>query len=1092
MSKVLKVVGTIAGFVAMGAAIASGFGAVAIAGMSLATIGAAAGVVALGASLLAGKPKAPQTSTADRTRLVASINTREPRKAVYGNTAFATDIRDEEYTGSDQEYFHRFIVLAAHKIGSVTAIWFDDVIAWTLAGGVQGDFVGFLDVAVILEGTAGNAINISPRMGSTRRYTGMAYVHFRYKITGPDDQTQSPFAQSVPTRLTIIGDGMPVYDPRKDSTAGGSGSQRIDDQDTWGYDDDAHLNPPLQLLNYLIGYRINGLISVGKGIPPARIDIASFLAAANLCDEEIALAGGGTEPRYRTSGIFSEADQMDLVLNQFKSSMNATLDDVDGQIRLYVLHNDLTLPVADFTDDDILADVDWHPNIRLTEHFNIIRGSHTDPSDEALYQSITWGEIEIESVDGIDRIENIDFPLVESTPQCQRLAKQRLQRMQYSGVFSATYQRTAWAVQKGDVIRQSFTSLGFVNKLFRVLETGAQTDGTVPMVLREENAAIYAWDADEQAAVTAAPPDVYDYTKNPLYAELAKKTTAISEAQADASAAISLAMARGKVWFQDTAPSAAESNLNDTWIPSSGVFYKRVGGSIVLGGKVIVLGGFRPSLIWTELADQPLAAAIASADAAAIAAALANAQIEAIAADGILSRDEKLQLVREVNAILKNHAALDNKAASLGSVETERSAAQDSIDDLTSYLAGLSPAWDDPASDTAIDRDTFNLRFDNAAEDVAGLQAAIQGKKGNYIDLIFFPPSSLPATPTGTSPVGWSNQPEESGYYSKAERRADDGALVSAWSVPVKLGSFRNRGAYDAAETYFPDDTVQYSGGTYGAVIEHSGVAPSGSDQDNAAWFVVAAPGSAGAPAVPPGAFSDTINLTTTTGVVNLRTLADAAGYTGASDATITFNVPTGVTITGNSGGVGISSGSWPSGYTINLDLSVTGKVYGGGGYGGRGESGDNGGTDGASGGDAIHCLNDIDIIVNSGGEIKGGGGGGGGGRGTTVFLGGEPTFFGGGGGGGGAPNGPGGAKGFSDGGTQASDGSAGSAGGGGAGGAFGSASYSSAGANGGNFAAAGGSVASARIGGAAGYAIRKNGKTVNVTNGGTITGTQG
>jgi|GEM_PF-4507987 len=506
--------------------------------------------------------------------------------------------------------------------------------------------------------------------------------------------------------------------------------------------------------------------------------------------------------------------------------------------------------------------------------------------------------------------------------------------------------------------------------------------------------------------------------------------------------------------------------------------------SSLAGNTTIVGATFRSKFAGVYAARQVLLNKIA---------AVAAVKIESIGDDGILSRNEKLQLVREVAAILANHAALDAKATTLGTVDTEQTNAQASIDALDAYLTGLSPAWDDSSQDTAIVRAIFNTKFDDVADDVAALQAAIQGRKGNFIDILFTGPGPEPATPFGTSPAGWTNQPMEGGYYSRAERRAEDGAIVTTWSVPVKLGTFRNRGAWNGSDTYYRDDTVQYSGGTYAASTETTGSAPSGTDQDNANWYVIAAPGSAGTPATPPSAFSDTINLTTQTGPVNLRTLADAAGYTGMSDATITFNVPTGVTITGGAGGLnGITTGTWPSGYTINLDLSVTGKVFGGGGKGGNGESGDNGGSNGGAGGDAFNALEDIDIVVNSGGEIKGGGGGGGGGKGTSLYVAEEPIFYGGGGGGGGAPNGAGGIRGNSDGGTQASNGSSGTTGGGGAGGALGSASYSSAGGNGGGFAAAGANVASGTNGGAAGYAIRKNGKTVNVTNNGTITGAQG
>lgn len=42
-------------------------------------------------------------------------------------------------------------------------------------------------------------------------------------------------------------------------------------------------------------------------------------------------------------------------------------------------------------------------------------------------------------------------------------------------------------------------------------------DGTCPVVLREENSAIYAWDRNEASAVVPAEPTEYDYTLDPFY-----------------------------------------------------------------------------------------------------------------------------------------------------------------------------------------------------------------------------------------------------------------------------------------------------------------------------------------------------------------------------------------------------------------------------------------------------------------------------------------------------------------------------------------------------------------------------------------------
>ena len=523
MSKVLKIVGTIAGIAgAIALAIPSGGTSLALAasGMFGMTVGGALAVVgmasAIGATLLAKKPKSPAVSEDQLSRLQISIDPRTPRKMVFGTTAMATDILDQEFSDK-QTYLHRFVVVASHKVNAVKQIWFDDKLAWTSAGGAQGDFAGYLTVTPKLEGNAANAVNISARMGTSRRYTGCAYLHMRYKLTGNSKKVESPFAQNIPSRVTIIGDGMSVYDPRLDSTVpGGSGSCRADNQATWVWNANAGNNPALGLLTWLIGYKINGKLAVGKGIPTRRIDLQSFITAANLCDEPVTLAAGGTEPRYRAKGVLSEGEDNGTILEMFKAAMNADLDDVDGKIRLSVYHNDLAVPVAHFGPDDILAEVEWRQTPALVESFNIVRGSFIDPSQNSLYQAVEYPEKRIANTDGIDRIFQFNLGMVESSTQAQRLANQRLQRQQFSGLLTATFQITAWKVQKGDIVSLSFPSLGFVNKLFRIVEMEHRVDGTVPMTLREEHAAIYAWDKSESATVSPAPPINYDFSQHPL------------------------------------------------------------------------------------------------------------------------------------------------------------------------------------------------------------------------------------------------------------------------------------------------------------------------------------------------------------------------------------------------------------------------------------------------------------------------------------------------------------------------------------------------------------------------------------------------
>lgn len=535
---------------------------------------------------------------------------------------------------------------------------------------------------------------------------------------------------------------------------------------------------------------------------------------------------------------------------------------------------------------------------------------------------------------------------------------------------------------------------------------------------------------------------------------------------------------------QDNEPSATESFSGNIWLKTStGVFYRRVNdGGISLGGFVITLGGNRPVIRWTELSGQPLIEALETAQAAQESAAAALAQINIIGNDDWLSSGEKTQAIVIYKALTENNNALQAKAASRSIAATERTNATASIATLTAFLNSLSPPWDQSGSDSPMDGDLFRAYFADAHGKVAILQAAIQGATGDRAVDIYISQYAPPTQPVGNNPAGWSEAAtsDTATKWKSSGRKNEEGNLVGVWSTPVEVTQGAAR-TYAAGTTFYIRNIALFNGGTYIALQSSStGNAPTGTDQANSFWGVVAAPGATGAPATPPSAFSATINLTSSSGS-NLRTIANANSYTGSSDATITFNVPNGVTITGpTGGGIGIDTGTWPtSSYAIALTLVVQsgGIVEGGGGLGGAGGSGGLGQGMGGQGGDAIYARTPISggVTINAGGTVRAGGGGGGGSGGSAN------GFVGGAGGGGGSPNGQGGLGGFGDPGEGAE-------------GTDASGATPGTGAGDGGTYAADGSVSTGpgpdAAGGAAGYAVRKNGHAVTVTNNGTMTGT--
>lgn len=500
----------------------------AFAGLGSALAAMAISTVLSGVSAQLFGPKMPK---AQASRLNPSLDPQAHRKFVLGETAMNTDIRYFEPSGTDQEYFDFIIATSAHEVESIDSIWFDDREAWRNGYGVINPYVGYLTVTPITAGTAANYININGGAvwGSSCRLTGCSYVHLRIKRTGADNAAESPLVNGLPSRVTIKGKGAKLYDPRLDSTVtGGSGAERATDQTTWGSGASTNRdNPALQLLWFLLGWDINSKLSVGCGIPANRIDLPSFITAANICDEAIALAAGGTQPRYRTAGVGSDADNRMEIIQILLTSMNATLRDSNGKLSITVMKNDLATPVLEFDDDDILGEFSWNQTRGLDEMMNAVHGKYTDPSNDSLFQPVEYPTISITSIDGIERMQTLDLPWVQEGRRAQRIAKQVLQRAQYKGIFTATFTMKALGCEVGDVVYISFGPLGWSNKPFRVLTQGINNTGQVPMTLIEENAAIYAWDANEQAVVTPTAPTIYDPLNSPvILAALDAATTA--------------------------------------------------------------------------------------------------------------------------------------------------------------------------------------------------------------------------------------------------------------------------------------------------------------------------------------------------------------------------------------------------------------------------------------------------------------------------------------------------------------------------------------------------------------------------------------
>ncbi len=303
------------------------------------------------------------------------------------------------------------------------------------------------------------------------------------------------YATGFPAVSAIVR-GKKVYDPRLDSTNGGSGSHRADTASTWAYSD----NPALCAADYLRD-------ALGFGCTSSEIDWASVAAAANVCDELVPIDGvGGEQKRYALAGVLStETDR--------KTNLESILDSMVGSA-VYsggtwtIRAGAYVTPTMDLDETDLAGgDISIQSRANRRDLFNAVRGRYRAPdqlyqvTDFPPYASSTYA-----TEDGGEVIyREIDLPMVDDARRAQRIAKLILFRARQALTVKATFSLGAYALVPGDTCRLTISRYGWTNKVFRVVRRSFASASTVELTLQEDAAAVYSGAYNEAVDPDPAP-----------------------------------------------------------------------------------------------------------------------------------------------------------------------------------------------------------------------------------------------------------------------------------------------------------------------------------------------------------------------------------------------------------------------------------------------------------------------------------------------------------------------------------------------------------------------------------------------------------
>jgi hypothetical protein len=425
--------------------------------------------------------------------LARSVSVRAPvapREIVYGHRRKGGIIVFLHSRGDRDQYLHLVIALAGHQVHSIGSVFFNGEEALDASGTAVGRYAGKVSVEKALGAASqvafpGLRAAVPDKWTTAHRLAGIAAIHLQL-IWDAD-----VFPSGLPNITVELEGKNDIRDPRLG---------------TPGYSN----NAALCLADYL------SLDPFGLGAPYGGtdgIDEPDLIEAANICDEDVARAGGGFEPRYSCNGIVS-LDQPP------KTNIEALLTAMAGscvvEAGLWRIHAgawrapDLTLGPDDIRPGGITL----KSRISMAENCNAVRGQFVSPENDWQpddFPAVT-SDVYLAEDQGERRWHDIALPFTTSASCAQRLAKIELERTRCQMSVALSGKLPAWAASVGGSVALDYPRWGFDAKPFEVTRSNlelireGESVALVPdLTLREISPLVYDWEASEEQIYAAAP-----------------------------------------------------------------------------------------------------------------------------------------------------------------------------------------------------------------------------------------------------------------------------------------------------------------------------------------------------------------------------------------------------------------------------------------------------------------------------------------------------------------------------------------------------------------------------------------------------------
>jgi len=418
-----------------------------------------------------------------------------PRRIIYGEALVGGIVTFYYQKPGADGYSYMVVTLASHPVEAITQIRFNNL-PFQNSDGTEVN-TSVVKIRKFLGKPEGERDldwenEIPNYWGPLHLGKGVARLHLRLKWN------ENAWPNGLPEVSAVVR-GAKVYDPRDQS-------QSPTNPASWKWNN----NCALVAAHFL---------HLRKAVAYSRIDKAALITAANVCSEQVELAYGDEEPRYRANGLYTY-DQNPLdALAELQDTMAGQIIDAGG--RWTIKAGAWSAPVLELSDADIVSEFRCTPLASRQDTYNGVRGTFFNPANE-------WAATDFPAVkndtyrdwDGGQRLwKDAAYPYITSSAQAQRVAKIDLERARQALVIEADFNARALRTQPGDIIQLTRPRLGWVKKLFEIRRwelkvepsEGAAAGGSSGMALRigitavETAPQVYDWNSGDETTIDPAP-----------------------------------------------------------------------------------------------------------------------------------------------------------------------------------------------------------------------------------------------------------------------------------------------------------------------------------------------------------------------------------------------------------------------------------------------------------------------------------------------------------------------------------------------------------------------------------------------------------